>query len=404
MDSSTDEKLATEQTNPLRLPVALALLLVNLVWLLISLEQFLIPREAVNEFDSVPDFAERSRQHFLSFAGLWPMILPLIAVLLVTHFKPVLATAKLVVVLAVGQYAFSALFALITFVGAFFYKSTYTDSKGTTTVYYTWRSAVEDGFERIGALVLLAIVMFVVVKIALPLLRGEPKPDRLAAYGQGNYGQQQGFGQAGHAQPGYGQPAYGQQPSYGPQGQPQPPGTRRACRRRVRSRSRSRASRRTRRPSSRPRKSAAAERGLPGRAAGLRPAVRRSPGLRATRRGAVRRRPGLRAARRTAAGRALRWSPGLRPTGPTACLEPAGFRAARAAAGEPAGQRTARAAARRLASAGDGRRACAHPDDADDEQRTTMMPTDARQQAEEARQRAAREQQQGWAQQDWPPQ
>ncbi len=404
MDSSTDEKLATEQTNPLRLPVALALLLVNLVWLLISLEQFLIPREAVNEFDSVPDFAERSRQHFLSFAGLWPIILPLIAVLLVTHFKPVLATAKLVVVLAVGQYAFSALFALITFVGAFFYKSTYTDSKGTTTVYYTWRSAVEDGFERIGALVLLAIVMFVVVKIALPLLRGEPKPDRLAAYGQGNYGQQQGFGQAGHAQPGYGQPAYGQQPSYGPQGQPQPAGY---------------------------------PQGMPPQGAQPQPQPGQPPYPQAQQPAGYPQQPsaGYPGAPQVSAppfgGHQVSAPPAGAPFGggqvsaPPAGPPQGGHFGGHQASGQPDPQPAwnpqvsappaqqpwnpqvsappaqqpggwpapATAAAPR-----------AHPDDADDEQRTTMMPTDARQQAEEARQRAAREQQQGWAQQDWPPQ
>jgi hypothetical protein len=220
MDSSADEKLGTEQTRPLRLPIAMALLLVNLVWLLISLEQFLIPIEKVSEFSTVPGFAERARLHFLDFSGFLPILLPLIAVLLVTHFRPVLPAARLVVVLAIGQYAFSVLFAAITFVGAFFYKSTYTDSKGKTTVYYTWRSAVEDGFERIGWLVLLGVAIFVVVKVALPMLRGEPKPDRLAAYGQVNRGQQ-AYGQPGYGQPGAGQP--GGQPTYGPQGYPQQP-------------------------------------------------------------------------------------------------------------------------------------------------------------------------------------
>jgi len=219
-DSSAGQTLAaTEKTRPLRLPIALALLLVNLVWLLISIEQFLIPREAVSKFDTPADFAERARVSFIDFAGLATLLLPLIAVLLVTHIRPVVAASRLVVVAALAEYAISGLFAVIAFVGAFFYKSTYTDSEGVTTVYYTWRSTVEDGFTRLGSLVLLGVVFLVVLKIALP--KGPPKPDRLAAYGR-QQAAYPGNGPQAYGQEPYGHDAYGL-PVYGP-GQPAPQG------------------------------------------------------------------------------------------------------------------------------------------------------------------------------------
>ena len=216
-DSSPDETLPSTHTKPLRLPIAMVLLLVNLFWLLIAIERYLIPRDAVSEYDSVPNFAERSRDSFLDLSGVVPIVLPLLAVLIVTHVRPLLPAAKPVVLVALVEYGLAALFGLVAFVSAFFYKSTYTNSDGKTTVYYTWRSTVEDGFRRLLWLVLLGVVIAFVIKAALPLFRGAPKPDRFAAYGQGAPAYGPGapaYGQQAHAaqqQAQYAQQQYAQQ-------------------------------------------------------------------------------------------------------------------------------------------------------------------------------------------------
>jgi hypothetical protein len=161
--------LAIEQTRSLRLPAALTLLLVNLFWLLISVERFLIPREKV---DPPPGFGERARASFDDFAGLAPILLPLVAVLLVTHIAPVVAEAKLLLVAALSEYALSASFAVIAFVAGFFAPG------------HSGRSIVEDGFTGLGSLILLGMASFVAFRVAQVLFRGEPKPDRFAAYGR----------------------------------------------------------------------------------------------------------------------------------------------------------------------------------------------------------------------------
>jgi hypothetical protein len=171
-ESSVDAKLAIEQTRSLRLPAALTLLLVNLFWLLISVEQFLIPREKVDKLDVPPGFAERARESFGDFAGLAPLLLPLVAVLLVTHIAPVVAEAKLLLVAALSEYALSASFAAIAFLAGFFAPG------------HSGRSVVEDGFTGLGSLILLGMASFVAFRVAQALFRGEPKPDRFAAYGR----------------------------------------------------------------------------------------------------------------------------------------------------------------------------------------------------------------------------
>ena len=169
--SSVDAKLAIEQTRSLRLPAALTLLLVNLFWLLISIERFLIPREKIGELDVPPGFTERARESFGDFAGLAPVLLPLIAVLLVTHIAPVVAEAKLLLVAALGEYALCALFAVVAFVAGFFAPG------------HSGRSIVEEGFTGLGSLLLLGTALFVALRVAQVLFR-EPKPDRFAAYGR----------------------------------------------------------------------------------------------------------------------------------------------------------------------------------------------------------------------------
>jgi hypothetical protein len=168
-ESSVDAKLAIEQTRLLRLPVALTLLLVNLFWLLIAVERFLIPRERL---DPAPGFGERARASFDDFAGLAPILLPLVAVLLVTLIAPAVVEAKLIMVAALTEYALSGLFAVIAFLAGF-------SAPG-----HGGRSLVEDGFTGFGSLILLGVVTFLVFRIAQALFRGE-KPDRFAAYGQG---------------------------------------------------------------------------------------------------------------------------------------------------------------------------------------------------------------------------
>jgi hypothetical protein len=218
-DPSAGDKPATELTKPLRLPAALAMLGVNALWLLISIQRYLLP-------DAEVAFSARSIEAFTAFTAVAQpptLLLPLLAVLLATHIAPALAQSKLIVLAALGEYAVCALFGGISFLGALFY-----DGIGV-------RSGFEGFFFRTGSLVLLALAALVVVKVALPMLQGPPKPDRLAAYGrQGQSAPAQGYdaygapqqGQAGYAAqgtqyPGYPPQQYPEQQPYQQQFPPQ---------------------------------------------------------------------------------------------------------------------------------------------------------------------------------------
>jgi hypothetical protein len=105
---------ARQVTEPMRPLVAAALLIGNAVFLFIGLSDLLF---VVTGWGS--QFGARSVAAFDSFAGPFAIGLPLLAVLLATHVAPVLPKSRIILLAALGSYAVSAVFGVITFLGAF---------------------------------------------------------------------------------------------------------------------------------------------------------------------------------------------------------------------------------------------------------------------------------------------
>ncbi|MEU5949505.1 hypothetical protein ABZ793_28650 [Micromonospora sp. NPDC047465] len=202
--ASTDATQASQLTKPLRELAALVLLGANAVFLFVGLIRLLTPAEYV-------PFASRAGNGFPAFVGIDTVALPLLAVLLATHVRPPAPKAKLITQVALGEYAFSALFGVLTFL--------------VWTLELLSQGEVLDAFlgllSRVAWLGLLAFAAFVVFKIWRTLYY-VPKPKaQPGVYGQPQPGwpQQQG----GYPAPGQpGQPVPGQpgQPGQQIPGQP----------------------------------------------------------------------------------------------------------------------------------------------------------------------------------------
>ncbi|SCE72255.1 hypothetical protein [Micromonospora mirobrigensis] len=224
--ASTDPTPARRLTEPLREPAALALLGANAVFLFVGLLRLLVP----NQYGDVTvraDFA------YSLLVGLNAALLPLLAVLLATHVRPVLPHAALITKVALGEYAVSGVLGALTFL-----------------IWLVGRLAEGEVFDallgmltRAGWLILVAVGALVVWKVWSTLYRvprakpqpgmyGQPQPGwpqqptGWPAPGQpaGPYAPGQ-YGQPAPAQPGpqYGQP-YPGQPGGGPQpAHPAPP-------------------------------------------------------------------------------------------------------------------------------------------------------------------------------------
>ncbi|WP_431904061.1 hypothetical protein [Micromonospora carbonacea] len=210
---------ARRLTDPLRELIALALLGANAVLLFVGLIRLLAPTEYTT-------FSSRAGSGFSSFAGLEAAVLPVLAVLLATHVAPVAQRAKLIVQVALGEYALAALLAALTLL--------------VWTVDRLAKAEVLDAFlgllTRAAWLAIFASGAFVVFRVwralyftpkpkPAPGMYGQPQPGWPQQPGQPGQGGPQGWGpgqqggwpSAGQ-QPGY--PVAGQQAGYPSAGQP----------------------------------------------------------------------------------------------------------------------------------------------------------------------------------------
>ncbi len=210
---------AVEELKKMRPLLAWGLLGVNALWLLIALEAFLFEGEAARS-----DFAARSALAFgetgyasgfpgvltIGLVGIPQIVLPLLALALVSHLKPVVdKLAKPVLITVLAQYAVSALFGLIAFIASFTVEG---EGQG--------RLLTESALYRVGLFVLLGLAGFIAMKAALPYFKRSNAAPQLGGYGQ------QGGWPGGPGQQFFGGPAAGEQqqgqPSF--QGQPGVPG------------------------------------------------------------------------------------------------------------------------------------------------------------------------------------
>jgi len=221
------EDRARSAFQKIRLPAALALLAVNALWLLIAIEQLLVPSEANT-------FSDRAYFTFNNFVGVPAIVLPLLAVLLAVAIRPALGTlTRPIVIAALAQYAVSLLFGLIAFLGSLVYFSG-SEELGETRS----RRLVENAFDALGSLALLAVATLGLVWVLRALLGPrKPKPPAYPGGAPWAGGAQQPYGQPGYpadvygqqyqGQAGYGgyapQPSYGQQPADQHQAYPNQP-------------------------------------------------------------------------------------------------------------------------------------------------------------------------------------
>ncbi|MEU1688639.1 hypothetical protein [Micromonospora sp. NPDC005707] len=211
--ASGDTTQASQLTKPLRELAALVLLGANAVLLFVGLLRLLVP------VDDYSTFSGRAGSTFFTFVGLESAVLPLLAVLLATHVRPVLPKAKLITQVALVEYGVAAVFGALTFL-----------------IWLVGRLAdgeVLDAFlgllTRVAWLAVFAVAAFVVFKIWRTLYYvPKPKPQP-GVYGQAQPGWPQQPGQpGGYPAPG-GYPGMPQQqggyPQPGPYGpaQPAPP-------------------------------------------------------------------------------------------------------------------------------------------------------------------------------------
>ncbi|MET7965286.1 hypothetical protein [Micromonospora sp. NPDC005305] len=209
--ASGDTTQASQLTKPLRELAALVLLGANAVLLFVGLLRLLVP------VDDYSTFSGRAGSTFFAFVGLESTVLPVLAVLLATHVRPVLPRAKLITQVALVEYAVAAVFGALTLL-----------------IWLVGRLAdgkVLDAFlgllTRVAWLAVFAVAAFVVFKIWRTLYYvAKPKPQP-GVYGQAQPGwpQQPGGYPAPGGYPGAPQQqgGYPQQPgAYGP-AQPAPP-------------------------------------------------------------------------------------------------------------------------------------------------------------------------------------
>ncbi|MFJ8577070.1 hypothetical protein [Micromonospora sp. NPDC093277] len=211
--ASGDATQASQVTKPLRELAALVLLGANAVLLFVGLLRLLVPMGTYSTIGG------RAGSTFFVFVGFESTVLPVLAVLLATHVRPVLPKAKLITQAALGEYAFAALFGALTLL-----------------IWLVGRLAeaeVMDAFlgllARLGWLAIFGVGGFVVYRIWRTLYYvAKPKPQP-GVYGQPQPGwpqQQAGYpatGQPGYPAPGRpGYPAPGQPGGYPAPGQPAP--------------------------------------------------------------------------------------------------------------------------------------------------------------------------------------
>jgi hypothetical protein len=199
----TDVPRATQITGPLRELAALVLVGANALLLFVGLINLAIPASPGDTF------TRRAGSSVFDFAGVTAIVLPLLAVLLATHLRPVVSRAKLITLAAVAEYAVSAVLAVFALLAWLL----------GSLVDAAFRLAFTGLLVRVAYLAMFAVAAFAVFKVWRTLYyvpRAKPPA--------GSHGQPQPYGQPGYPQqPGYpGQPGYPQQGGYpGQPGYPQ---------------------------------------------------------------------------------------------------------------------------------------------------------------------------------------
>ncbi|HEX2773578.1 MAG TPA: hypothetical protein VHN18_14275, partial [Micromonosporaceae bacterium] len=168
---------ANQITSPLRELAAFVLLAANALLLFVGLMQLAVP------YSTGDSFAGRADEAFLNVVGLAAVALPVLAVLLATHIHPPVRRAKLITLIALAEYAVSAVLAIVAFLGWL------VGGLGDAA----FRGAFTGLLTRVAYLAIFAIAAFVVFKVWRALYY---RPRRVARTG------------AAPGQPGiYGQPA-----------------------------------------------------------------------------------------------------------------------------------------------------------------------------------------------------
>ncbi|NJC71516.1 hypothetical protein HC031_17585 [Planosporangium thailandense] len=209
------EQNVRQLIEPLRQPAAFVLLLTNGLILLFAVADLFVVLG-----DWPGNFVTRAGSSFGEFVGVVSIGFPLLAVLLATLVRPRVPHARPITVVALVEYAVSALFGAVCLLVDFLHGVT--DSQPILGI-GSARRAFEDFLIRSGEVALLAIVAFAVYQIFHGLYGGVGRqaapPPYGGAYpsGFGQPGYPSGYGQPGHGQPGHGQPGHGQ-PGYGQPG------------------------------------------------------------------------------------------------------------------------------------------------------------------------------------------
>lgn len=199
---TADKDTAAVSTKPLRPIIAIALIAASGLLILLDLVRVFL----AETFSS----GAASAQVSSSFVVL---VAPVLAVLLLSHVKPVAGEAKVFSLVAVIEYGLVLLLDLIFLVVRIIETGSTSDAG----------DLIVAVLSHLTYMALVGVALFVVLKVYLHF-----QPPKAVApqygYGQNPYGQQPQYGQP--QQPQYGQqpqqPQYGQQPQ-APQGQPQQP-------------------------------------------------------------------------------------------------------------------------------------------------------------------------------------
>lgn len=189
-----DATPANQITNPLREIAALVLLAANALLLFVGLMQLAVP------YSTGDSFGRRADEAFVNLVGLAAVALPVLAVLLATHVHPPVRRAKLITLIALGEYAVSAVLAVVAFLGWL------VGGLGDAA----FRSAFTGLLTRVAYLAIFAIAAFVVFKVWRALYY---RPRRIAR--PGAYGQPGVYGQPANPQSAF-PPGYPPPPAYDP--------------------------------------------------------------------------------------------------------------------------------------------------------------------------------------------
>jgi len=192
----------------LRLPVALALLTVEAIWLLVAAARLFLPQSG----DSGPlarlGFDDRALVAFPAVAGFPAILLPVAAVLVACLAGPPLRQCRAVAAAALVELSASLVLGTVTFLAALLRRDPVLLDDGFVPA--GLRSTAESSLVRLGYLLLLGLAIVVVLRAAGFLGRRAPQP---AGVPPGGFGRPYG------GTPGYAVQAT--QPGYpGPVGQP----------------------------------------------------------------------------------------------------------------------------------------------------------------------------------------